>query len=82
MHILGQNKYDKDFYKKILSYFMIKCIDDQILHYAFSKKIYCSKLYQNNEAFMQTLHVLSKSSMQQAFLAKICTFFAESTYST
>ena len=38
MHILGQNEYDEDFYKKLLFYFIIECIDDQRLLYAFSKK--------------------------------------------
>ena len=78
MHILGQNEYDEDFYKKLLFHFIIECIYDQRLLYAFSKKISFMK---NNAAFVQKLHVLSKSFMQQAFLAKICIFCVESTYS-
>ena len=35
----------------------------------------------NNAASMQKLHVLNKSFIQKAFLAKICIFCIESTYS-
>ena len=38
MHILGQNEYDEDFYKELLLYFIIECIDYQRLLHAFSKK--------------------------------------------
>ena len=38
-------------------------------------------LWKNNAAFLQRIHVLSKSFMQQTFLAKICIFCVESTYS-
>ena len=71
MYILGQSKYDEDFYKKILFYFIIECIDDLRLHYAFSKKIYIGlRFMKNDAAYVQKLHVLSKSFMQQALLLK------------
>ena len=63
----------KIFIKKILFYFIIECIDDLRLHYAFSKKIYIGlRFMKNDTAYVQKLHVLSKSFMHQAFLLKMC----------
>ena len=72
----------KIFIKKILFYFIIECIDDLRLHYAFSKKIYIGlRFMKNDTAYVQKLHVLSKSFMQQALLLKdVYILFRKKTY--